>query len=632
LHTADPYPGIRLDPIAQEGAKNPPSITPSVFFHDIYHLLRFTWNMTDGEVGNNMSSFRTTLIILFSFLMVACTNSGKTTDEQIDAGNTDAGPENDPIKDAGPDIDETNALFDPEHVVNIQIEMDPKNWEILRYEGRELISVFSGCGADFEYTYFDATATIDTTKIEHVAIRKKGYLGSLSILKPSLKLNFGKFTPGQEHSGMKRMTLNNDRQDPTHTHQVMSYDLFRQAGVIAPRANFARVSVNGEDLGFYTHVESIKKPFIDRHFENNNGNLYEGQSADFLPEIVDTFERKTNEMAPDAGTAKPDRSDLQKVTDALEVNDSELPAALAQVVDIDAFMTFWAMEVIVGHWDGYTGNRNNFYTYHDPTTDLFYFIPWGTDGAFSEEHSFLKETPRSVYAWSHIAYRLYDYPETRAIYHQRLKALLDELWIEDDLLAEVDRIEALASSETPEFESQRDFISNQKKSILDELVDNGPQWPYPLYTLTNECREPAEISGTFDAVWNTVESYSQGEDVTLTLTLWGEKQEFEYIANSAGPADLEETGSMKYAAISFYATRPDNNPLFIQLLLPPSLMKEGDTPFHGFETFGAVYEIDEMSDDIFLHGYIGNGKINFLAATRTDQGLVKGSFSGLVSQ
>ena len=43
------------------------------------------------------------------------------------------------------------------------------------------------------------------------------------------------------------------------------------------------------------------------------------------------------------------------------------------------------MEIVTNHWDGYANNRNNFFVYHDPTTDKLDFIPWGPDGALQQQ-------------------------------------------------------------------------------------------------------------------------------------------------------------------------------------------------------------------------------------------------------
>ena len=44
--------------------------------------------------------------------------------------------------------------------------------------------------------------------------------------------------------------------------------MFEKAGLPAPRCNFARVSMNGEDLGIYVHVEPVKKAFLRDNFRN----------------------------------------------------------------------------------------------------------------------------------------------------------------------------------------------------------------------------------------------------------------------------------------------------------------------------------------------------------------------------
>ena len=172
------------------------------------------------------------------------------------------------------DMMTSDELFDPEHLIEVNIELSDEDWQRIRYEGRSFVGTFTGCERTYDYTYVTGEVTVDGQRYDEVAVRKKGFLGSLSTERPSLKLNFGRIIEGQRHAEMKRMTLNNNKQDPSNSHQCMAYELFRKAGVIAPRCNFAHVTVNGEDLGIYTHVESIKKPFLSRHFEDVDGNLY----------------------------------------------------------------------------------------------------------------------------------------------------------------------------------------------------------------------------------------------------------------------------------------------------------------------------------------------------------------------
>ncbi|MHC4606150.1 MAG: CotH kinase family protein [Planctomycetota bacterium] len=521
---------------------------------------------------------------------------------------------------------ETDDVFDADHVVDVRIKLAPEDWGKLRHEGRGLASTWSGHEGDFEYTYFDATVTVDGERIEHAGVRKKGFLGSLSVLRPSLKIDFSRFNDGKTCLGMKRMTLNNDHQDPSHMHQVMSYALFRKAGVAAPRCNFARVAVNGEKLGVYSNVEGIRRPFLARHFKDDSGNLYEGQATDFAPKIVSEFQRKTNRDEP-----SPDRSDLDRVVEALTAKDAELLAELKKVIDVDAFLTFWAMEVIVGHWDGYTGDRNNYYIYRDPATDLFHFIPWGTDGAFGEGHAFLPVIPDSVYAWSQIPYRLYRNPKTRAIYHERLKSLLNDVWDEDALLKEVDRIRRLLSVDKKLAQAQRKFITRRKNAILEELPDGGPAWSYPPMTQSRKRKKPLEVKGTFSATWGSTDNFVTNKKLSLTLTLDGKRQVFSSIRNSVG-MDRDEAGNLKKnAAIKLLGVRESGTPLVVVLCVMPSFVKAGDVPFHGFETFGIVVGLPGKSGDFQMLGLIGDGTITFDAAGTTKGDSVSGSFKGLLA-
>ena len=76
--------------------------------------------------------------------------------------------------------------------------------------------------------------------------------------------------------------------------------------------------------------------------------------------------------------------------DVLHQPSENIEAEIGKIVDLDSFYTFWAMEGLLGFWDGYSGNRNNFFIYLNPDTEKFHFIPWGADSLF-EKYSGIKE-------------------------------------------------------------------------------------------------------------------------------------------------------------------------------------------------------------------------------------------------
>ena len=200
------------------------------------------------------------------------------------------------------------------------------------------------------------------------------------------------------------------------------------------------MSVNGKDLGLYVHVEEMKAPFLLRHFERAEGNLYEGTVSDFTPTYRGTIEKKTN-------TDAADWSDIDAVVAALQDPSDAGLKALGEIVDLDRFLSFWATEVLVGHWDGYAGGRNNYHFYREPDGP-FVFIPWGTDDTFhlkDDPNPFdnISNPPPSVLALTAIPNRLYNDGDWRVEYAARLTEILDTVWDEEELLAVVDEMAAI---------------------------------------------------------------------------------------------------------------------------------------------------------------------------------------------
>jgi len=330
------------------------------------------------------------------------------------------------------------ALYDPGHVVEIEISMDPDDAATLSVETNNIFNLLEGADCMEEpwsgpFHWYPADVTVDGVLVEEVGIRKKGLIGSLSETKPSVKLKFDKYVAGQLLDGLERLTLNNSISDPALVRQCLGYQLFAAAGVPAPRCNFAHVTAQGIDLGIYVNVEPLKKDFLRYAFDGDDeGDLYEGTLSDFRPGWDRTFEVETS-------ATDPSLAPILAVTEALQrTDDADALADLGAVLDRAAFDRFWAMEALVAHIDGYAGNRNNFYVYRPSDSDRLEFLPWGIDAIFRGPG----DAPLT-FANSALPNRLWNDPGGRARYLDALDALLDEVWDEDALLAEIDRMTAL---------------------------------------------------------------------------------------------------------------------------------------------------------------------------------------------
>ncbi|MCP4605384.1 MAG: hypothetical protein GY847_33500, partial [Proteobacteria bacterium] len=143
--------------------------------------------------------------------------------------DTDTGADADS---GAPDEDLSDLLFDQEKIIEVEIELDPSDWDFIRTQTRDLwmdLDCPDGpVGSPFVYQ--PGTVTVNGERYENVGVRKKGFLGSLDDNKPSLKIKFDEFVEGQEHSSLDRLTLNNNKSDAEHVRQCIAYQLFTAAG------------------------------------------------------------------------------------------------------------------------------------------------------------------------------------------------------------------------------------------------------------------------------------------------------------------------------------------------------------------------------------------------------------------
>ena len=387
-------------------------------------------------------------------------------------------------------------IFPTDRVVDVQITVSEKDWNTIRFQSRNFMTALNEKRQfgplDHPYTYVEASVSIDGVVFPRVGIRKKGFIGSQSHTRPSLKIKLNHIDKAAEIEGLTNLTLNNNKQDTSQVSQFMGYALFNAMGSPAPRCAYAKVTVNGKALGIYSHVESVRKPLLKRAFGNDDGALYEGTVVDFNKEWENSFEHKR-------GDDTLGREKIIALIDALADNEVT-EETIGELVDLESFYRFWAIESLLGFWDGYAGNTNNYFIYLNPETDKFHFLPWGADALFTKFGMFDSQrnsrTPISVKTQGLIAYRLYQLESGRERYHKTMTGFLKNHWNEVELLAELDRISAMIQpylipaqrafktegwgAQNVTFEdivaNIRNFIRIRENDILQEIADGMPLW------------------------------------------------------------------------------------------------------------------------------------------------------------
>ena len=522
--------------------------------------------------------------------------------------------------------DPTAAMFDPLRVLEIGIDLPQDDWDRLRAQERTFVSVLRGqCLAQpfpHPYTWFRADVTIDGQSRPGSGLRKKGFFGSLDTVKPALRIDLDEFEDNAAIHGVKRLTLNNAKQDPSLVRQCIGYQLFAAAGLPAPRCNFAHVTINGHDHGIYVNVEEIRKPMLARHFADAEGNLYEGTISDFHPVLVDTFETQSNESTND-------RSDLDSVLDALGASDADLPAALGSVVDLDRFRTFWAMEGLVGMWDGYAANRNNFYLYRDPVAGRFHFIPWGIDGILADGSPVAAFNPaanNAMFAYSTITRRLVDQPDAMATYVARMNALLGTVWDEAAIHAEIDRMQALlepyAGDLSGPLADVRAFVTGRRARVAQELGKGLPAFP-PFSVLDYCLKKNGVVAGGFIATWGT--HGGAAPFTTGAATLGGNVSGLTLdVAEGGADAGLSPSDPNPHRAVlTAYLAFDDGRLGVIESIVDATRLVPGaHLPIDGQAVKGVLTFLDGVTPG----GYLDNGTLRIKHASTAPGGQVCGTF------
>ena len=522
-------------------------------------------------------------------------------------------------------------LFPADRVLDVQITVAEKDWDKIRHQSRNFVSALHESRKvkpiDGPYEYVNADVTIDGVKFEKVGLRKKGFIGSQSSSRPSLKIKLNHTDKEQAIGGLTNLTMNNNKQDGSIVSQYMGYAVFNQAGSPAPRCAFAKVTVNGKNLGIYSHVESVRKPLLARGFGNDAGTLYEGTVVDFYEDWEGSLEHKR-------GDDKPGREKIRQLIQLLESEDVS-EEAIGRLVDLDSFYRYWAIEGLLGFWDGYSGNANNFFIYLNPKTDRFHFMPWGADALFRKRGmlNFNFRAPISVKTKGRVAYRLYQLPEGRERYRKALHGLLKEHWGEDKLLAECDRIEALIKPHlnreqyrfTQSLDGTRDFIEARRGDLMKETGDSMPAW-------RKEPKAPpviaaiGKIKAMFSATWmeDSPRERNNIGKVEISLTMDGRE-----VALKDAGVHASWTGGFGRSSkpsVRIVARRADNDKqVSFDLGIEEDAFRAGDD----IQSGGVLKEGRSFSFGPLGMQFIG-GKTQLSAAGMREGDKVEGEFEGEV--
>jgi len=283
-------------------------------------------------------------------------------------------------------------LFAFPRVPSFRISMPAERWALLKKNARD-------------EEYVQADAWFEGAPVGKVGIRFKGNVGTLgncfnekgefTCKKLSMKLRFDKYESEKRFFGLKRLNLHSYRWDSSYLKEALAYELFRSMGIVAPRAAWAQLTVNGERLGLFGMVEDIDGRFTaDRWPETPDGNLYKEAWPGRSDRAWIVSHLETNEEDADVAA-------FLAFSDAVAAaKPAELRETLGRFVDLDYMARYMAVDDGIADFDGITayyasptgqwkgaGNHNFFF--YESAPDRFALIPWDVGSTFDLGGGFL---------------------------------------------------------------------------------------------------------------------------------------------------------------------------------------------------------------------------------------------------
>lgn len=263
-----------------------------------------------------------------------------------------------------------------------------------------------------EYAQFELW--VDGKKLGTGGVKLKGAAGSFREYDdlPAFTVRLDKFDGKERLHGLEKFHLNNSVQDESRLCEWLGSEVFRSAGDPAPRVGHALVKLNDRKLGLYVLKEGVDERFLARWFGGTKGNLYDGG---FCQDVDAELER-------DVSGGPKDRSDLAALREACHEADMTVRwAKLEPLVELAPFVRFMALEELLGHWDGYTINANN-YRLFVPRGGKARFLPHGMDQLFGDPAASVLDMPFPLLSSS-----VMKRPEWRKLYRRELKEQLPRI-------------------------------------------------------------------------------------------------------------------------------------------------------------------------------------------------------------
>ncbi|MCB0543231.1 MAG: CotH kinase family protein [Saprospiraceae bacterium] len=270
-------------------------------------------------------------------------------------------------------------FYDVNTIQDIKITFYQQNWDA---------ALDSLKNVDEQAFLLVPSVEINGEVFDSVGVKYKGNSSyDKDFLKNPLSLELDLVRKDQNYHGIDDVKLTNAFADPTFVREIISYEILHQY-MDEPRANFARIWMNGVYWGVYINTESINKRFLRNNLHTDGDNPFfkcnpadlQGPGSginrsDLVYSSADSaFYYDKYELRSDYGWYE-----LLALMDSI----TNHPANIHKILDVDRALWMLAFNNVFVNLDSYTGvYAQNYYLYWDKN-DRWLPIIWDLNMSFA---------------------------------------------------------------------------------------------------------------------------------------------------------------------------------------------------------------------------------------------------------
>lgn len=409
-------------------------------------------------------------------------------------------------------INDNSHLQDPEHLFwhdnndlpTIRLSFSQESWDLLltstKLEREEVSAEFSYFKNDQEYVLSNIGAKLSGNTSFTLPQREDG-----SFIQASFTLDFDEFVDDQVLSGVSALKLKRFNSDSTFVHEPLSNHIMQNFGVWTAHSSThvrLEIQIDAGDIhyfGMYRANESVNRhEYLDKRFgkDNDGGALWQGNRKSFgkalFSRITPTWkgvgESDQASFEYKGKGSKYEESHEQLVEMAqnfTNLEGADFKAYIERHLNIPIFLKSLASEVVIGHWDGYWANNNNYMFYIDEN-EVLHFIPFDTDNALGNSFFVDDAGTHDPFAFGRegssplLVSKILAIDEYRIEYASYLLTLVQQ----NNLLNQEYGAEWIANIHEL-IEDNLDNVTKQNQTIADSPAPWSNQTDYRLYDFTS---------------------------------------------------------------------------------------------------------------------------------------------------